>query len=98
VAGVVVPTPAGFGALEGALRYVFELSYSLNASSPTPEQIVSARTAGLRTAILFRLTHLTIALVGVGFYLATRREIEEVLEEEEHVLDEDYQPQPPEDV
>ena len=54
-----------------------------------------AEAAGLMTALMFRAINLVVAVVGAGYYIASRKEIEEVLEEEEHVLDEEAPPTAP---
>ena len=59
-----------------------------SSANVSPEAIARAKSAGLLTAIIYRLTHMLVALIGAGYYFTTRKEIEEVLEEEEHVLDE----------
>lgn len=84
--GVVIPTPGGIGALEGAVQEVFVIG---NQISETPVDEKLAAVAGLSTALVFRVTNLLTALIGAVYYFFSRQEIEEVLEEEEHVLDEE---------
>jgi len=84
--GVLIPTPAGLGGLEAAVSGAFALGNQLSAA-PVSQSIAEA--AGFKTALIFRLTNILTALIGGGFYLNNRREIQEVLEEEEHVLDEE---------
>lgn len=87
VAGVMIPTPANVGALEGAVRYVFRLGQEVFAENHDSDDLRRAETAGLMTAIVYRLIHLLISLVGVVFYMTTRKEIEQVIAEEERAED-----------
>jgi uncharacterized protein (TIRG00374 family) len=82
--GVLIPTPAGIGALEGAVQGVFVMGIEI-ASQPVSKELAAA--AGFSTALVFRMSNLLIALIGGGFYLTNRRDIEEALEEEEEALD-----------
>jgi hypothetical protein len=83
--GVLIPTPAGIGALEGAVQGVFAIHNEM-AGFPVTRQ--AAQGAGFSMALIFRAINLTTSLVGAGFYLASRREIEEVLEDEDHQSEE----------
>jgi uncharacterized membrane protein YbhN (UPF0104 family) len=84
--GVVIPTPGGIGALEGAVQGVFVIANQISAT-PVDNQLAAA--AGFSTALIFRAVNMLTALVGAVYYFFSRQEIEEVLEEEEHVLDEE---------
>jgi uncharacterized membrane protein YbhN (UPF0104 family) len=84
--GVVIPTPGGIGALEGAVQGVFVIG---NEISATPVDTHLAAAAGFSTALIFRVINMLISLVGGVYYFFSRQEIEEVLEEEEHVLEEE---------
>ena len=86
LAGVLIPTPAGIGALEGAVQGVYGIWNEMVSSEAT---LAAAHAAGFSTALIFRATNMLTALIGAGFYFASRREIDEVLEQEEHVLDEE---------
>ena len=79
--GVLIPTPAGIGALEGAVQGVFVMGNEI-AVAPVEKELAAA--AGFSVALVFRLTNMMTAIIGGVFYLSNRREIEEVLEEEEH--------------
>ena len=70
LAGVLVPLPGGVGALEGAVKYCYELAGASGAS-------------GLLTAIAFRSLSVLLAVVGAGYYMLARREIDEVIHEAE---------------
>lgn len=84
--GVLIPTPGGIGALEGAVQEVFVIGNQISANPVSDEM---AAGVGLSTALVFRATNLLTALIGAVYYFFSRKEIEEVLEEEEHVLDKD---------
>lgn len=86
LAGVVVPTPGGLGGLEGAMSEVFVIANQISSTS-LDDRIAAG--AGLKTALVFRVINILTALIGAVYYFFNRKEIEEVLEAEEHVLDED---------
>jgi uncharacterized protein (TIRG00374 family) len=64
--GVVVPLPAGTGALEGATAYFFEMAGARSED-------------GFITAIAYRGLSVLIAVLGGGYYLTNRREVDEAL-------------------
>ena len=64
--GVVVPLPGGIGALEGAIGYFYTIAGAENGQ-------------GLSAGIAYRLVTLVIAVVGAGWYMSARREIDHVL-------------------
>jgi glycosyltransferase 2 family protein len=78
--GVLIPTPAGIGALEGAVQGVFVMGTEL-ATTPVSKELAAA--AGFSTALVFRMANMITALIGGVFYLVNRRDIAEVLEEDE---------------
>jgi uncharacterized membrane protein YbhN (UPF0104 family) len=84
--GVVIPTPGGIGGLEPAVAGVFVIA---NQSSATPVDDQVAEAFGLSTALVFRVINILTALIGAVYYFFSRKEIGEVLEQEEHVLDEE---------
>jgi uncharacterized protein (TIRG00374 family) len=69
--GVVVPLPGGSGALEGAVAGLYGIAGA-------------ATGAGLLTALAYRAVTIIIALVGGGYYLTSRREIDAALDEVQH--------------
>lgn len=64
--GAVIPLPAGTGALEGAMAYFYRLAGS------TADK-------GFLAAIAYRLLTVAVAVLGAGYYLASRREIDQAL-------------------
>ncbi len=64
--GVVVPLPGGIGALEGAIGYFYTIAGAENGQ-------------GLSAGIAYRLVTIVIAVVGAGWYMSARREIDDVL-------------------
>ena len=70
-----VPSPGGVGALEGAVAWFYqEHQRSLDPNS-SKEQLATALSNGLLTALGYRLTALICGAVGVLYYLASRGEI-----------------------
>jgi uncharacterized protein (TIRG00374 family) len=67
LASVVIPLPAGMGALEGAFAYLYGVAGW-------------TRDDGFLTGIGFRGVSMLVAVIGAGWYLASRREIETALE------------------
>jgi len=69
----IIPLPAG--PQEGAIQYMYG-------------QLASAAAKGLVIGLTYRIITILIAMVGVGYYLAARREVTEVIhdveEEQEH--------------
>ena len=65
--GVLIPLPGGSGALEGAMSELYRMA----GSHPGD---------GLLTALAYRAVTILIALVGAGYYFASRREIDQALE------------------
>jgi uncharacterized membrane protein YbhN (UPF0104 family) len=74
LAGVLIPLPGGSGALEGAVAALYVVAGATSA-------------AGLLTALAYRAVTVIIALVGGGYYLTSRREIDEALDEVQHESD-----------
>ena len=76
--GSLVPTPGGVGALEAAVGYF----YSINAEAlATTVTLKESQTAGMFTALGYRVITFVIAAVGVGYYRTARREISTALDE-----------------
>ena len=65
--GVVAPVPGGLGALEIAVDQFYQL---VGAQAGT----------GLLTCLAYRAVTVTVAFVGVGYYLVSRREIDAAME------------------
>jgi len=76
--GVLIPTPGGVGALEGAIGWFY--------AQLRPPQIPldQAEGAGIMAGVAFRVITLVIAAVGGGYYLTSRREISAAMEEAAH--------------
>ncbi|MBW3542043.1 MAG: flippase-like domain-containing protein, partial [Planctomycetes bacterium] len=68
VVGVAVPLPAGTGALEGAVAELYALAGS-------------TRGAGLLTALAYRVVTILLAIIGAGYWLSARRDIDRALHE-----------------
>ncbi len=66
--GVVVPLPGGTGALEGAIGYFYTIAGSRQGQ-------------GFLAGIAYRLVTIVLAVVGAGWYMSARREIDDVLHE-----------------
>lgn len=72
--GFIVPVPGGVGALEGAVQELFKLA----GGNPG----ISLLAAGA-----YRLTQVLIAAIGSVYYLASRRQIQKLLAEEQAALE-----------
>lgn len=70
IAGVVVPTPGGLGALEGAVQEAYRLSGKLTG-------------VGLLAVVAYRVTTILIAGAGSIFYFASKRQIDQLMRETE---------------
>jgi uncharacterized protein (TIRG00374 family) len=70
IVGVIVPLPGGVGALEAAV----EESYSLASKDPA---------IGLIAVGAYRISQIVVAAIGSVFYMASRRQIQELLAAEE---------------
>jgi uncharacterized protein (TIRG00374 family) len=66
LAGVLIPLPGGTGALEGAMALLYDLAGR-------------RRDEGFSVGIVFRVVTIITAMVGAGYYLASRREIDNAL-------------------
>jgi hypothetical protein len=75
---VLIPTPGGVGALEEAVSWF----YIQLKPAVIPE--VQARGAGAMAGIAFRVVAVAIAMIGWGYYVASRREISAAIEEASH--------------
>lgn len=64
--GVIVPVPGGVGALEFAVARFYEHAGAANGT-------------GLLTCLAYRAVTLTIAAIGAGYYLTSRREIAQAM-------------------
>jgi glycosyltransferase 2 family protein len=70
IIGVIVPLPGGVGALEAAV----EKSYTVAGKSPE---------FGLLAVGAYRITQIVVAAIGSVYYLASRRQIQELLAAEQ---------------
>ncbi len=88
IAAVLLPLPGGLGALEGAMQYMYVIAAFVSANtSPvlmSSDLAKNAMGAGLLTAMGYRVLTIILAAIGGGYYLASRKEIEEIVAEEEH--------------
>ena len=76
--GVLIPTPGGVGALEGAIAWFYV--------QLRPELIPEAQAegAGIMAGVAFRVITLAIAAVGGGYYITSHREISAAMDEAAH--------------
>lgn len=68
VFAVLIPTPGGTGALEGALQEFYALVAGPEASK---EALAAARSNGFLMGIMYRAITLIVAMIGLVFYLTT---------------------------
>jgi uncharacterized membrane protein YbhN (UPF0104 family) len=66
-----IPLPGGLGAFEVALDFLYR--------NISPESV--AERQGFVIAIAYRVFTLLIASIGIGYYLASRREVQTLLRE-----------------
>lgn len=78
--GVLIPVPAGVGALEGAIEW-FYVRLAAGNATVTAE---AAAAAGFIAAIAFRVVTVAIAAVGAGYFFTARKEIAAAMEEASH--------------
>jgi glycosyltransferase 2 family protein len=72
VAGALPFTPAGLGTFELAMDQLYLLI-------PDPP-----RSEGILVALVYRLITIVIAIIGVGYYWSSRREVRQLLDEAKH--------------
>jgi glycosyltransferase 2 family protein len=78
VAGAVPLTPSGLGTMEFAVEELYR-------AMPGGEHVVQGD--GTLVALGRRVTDIAVALIGLGFYFAHRREVRQVIAEAEVVAD-----------
>ena len=71
-----VPTPGGVGALEGAVAWFYQEHQKSVDPGSSKEQLATALSNGLLTALGYRVTAMICGAVGVLYYLTSRKEIE----------------------
>jgi len=76
--GAIPLTPSGLGTTEYAIEELYK-------TMPGGDQIEKGD--GTIVGVGRRLTDIAVALVGLGFYLSHRREVQEVFAEAEEVAD-----------
>lgn len=76
--GVVIPTPGGVGALEGAVQYSYSIANDA-AGGPVSDDVALA--SGLFVGVAFRVINIMIASIGALYYFTSRKAVEQALEE-----------------
>ena len=74
VAGALPATPSGLGTFEGAMEYLYRYV-------PTEAQVDVGK--GVIVALAYRVIMVATAMIGVGYYLTSRREVAEVMHDAE---------------
>lgn len=69
-------TPGGVGTLEAAVGYFYEQHQLALDPESTAKDLLSASTNGLLTALAYRMTALLLGAVGIVFYFAGRKELQ----------------------
>ncbi len=81
--GAVVPTPGGVGALEGAVAWFYE-QHQLNLiPNSAKDELATAFSNGILTALVYRLTVMVGGAIGVIYYFTSRAEIRQVVHDAE---------------
>lgn len=78
-----VPIPGGIGVLEGAVAWFYEQHQLAIVPDSTKEQLTSAYSNGLLTALGYRLTTFIWGAIGIVYYFSSRKEIGQAV----HVVD-----------
>ncbi len=78
--GAVPLAPNGLGTFEVTVEFLYQ---------HVPHSVPVVASAGFVVALGYRLITVVIAMIGAGVYLASRREMSEVLHEAEEVVDEE---------
>ncbi len=81
---VILPVSASMGVIPlplGPMEAVLEYLYT---RVPAPEGVVIVAGQGLIIALAYRIITVLFAAVGLGYYLTSRREVAEVMDEVEH--------------
>ncbi len=91
VFGVLIPTPGGMGALEGAIKAF----YSLTVDPHDAAAVARAAGNGLLMAITSRVIQVAISAIGLIYYFAARREFEALPSLDENPDSETESPQDP---
>ena len=76
-----VPTPGGVGALEGAVAWFYQQHQRAIDPQSTKQQLATALSNGVLTALGYRLTMLVWGAVGIVYYLTSRGEIRRAVRE-----------------
>lgn len=79
VFSAAIPTPGGIGVLEGAIAWFYQQYQSAAFPDSTQEQLSEAFSNGVLMALVYRLTTLICAAIGVVFYLSSRGEIRQAV-------------------
>ncbi|MFO1021375.1 MAG: lysylphosphatidylglycerol synthase transmembrane domain-containing protein [Planctomycetales bacterium] len=77
----LLPTPGGIGPQEWMIQHLYGIQ-------PGAAGAMGAASAGFFAALAFRMLNVAIALIGVPFYLLSRKEVLQTIEQEEAELDE----------
>ena len=83
-----VPSPGGLGALETAVAYFYQQQQISLDPNSSKEQLLSAWSNGLLTALVFRLTTVIWGAAGVFYYVASRGEISKAVHKVEEAVPE----------
>ena len=80
VFSAAIPTPGGVGALEGAVGWFYKQFQSNIAPGSTPEELATAFSNGMLTALGYRMTMYVWGAVGIVYYLSSRKEIQQAVQ------------------
>ena len=75
-----VPTPGGVGGLEAAVAWFYQQYQRSSVPESTTEQLATAFSNGVLTALGYRLTMYIWGAVGVVYYLSSRKEIRQAVQ------------------
>ena len=75
-----IPTPGGIGPLEWAVGWFYQQAQKSLEPGSTQEQLATALSNGVLTALGYRLTSFVWGAVGVVYYMSSRQEIQRAAE------------------
>jgi uncharacterized membrane protein YbhN (UPF0104 family) len=80
IAGIVPLPMSGLGAVEGVYEFMYRrIPQAIEGASA----ILPGKGIGTLVSLAYRIVSLAVAVIGVGYYLASRREVAEVMHEVE---------------
>ncbi len=80
IAGIVPLPMSGLGAVEGVYEFFYR---SIPQAIEGASAVLPGKGIGTLVSLAYRIVSLAVAVIGIGYYLAARREVAEVMHEVE---------------